>query len=68
VGEEELRAVAGAGGGGRALEQRERCWRGEEEELVAAAAVDAGGSGCGLRRPEDAGDRDAALCRRRVDG
>ena len=55
-----------ADGGGRSLEQRERCRRGEEEESVAAA--DAGGSGCGLRRREDAGDQDAVLCGRRVDG
>ena len=68
------REVAGgrggaAGGGGRALEPRERCWRGEEEEEESvAAAADAGGSGCGLWRREDAGDRDAASCGRRVDG
>ena len=70
-GEEELRAAAGTCVRGqrraRTRAERERCWRGEEEESVAAAA-DAGGSGCGLRRREDAGDQDAVLCGRRVDG
>ena len=46
---ERRRARACAGGGRRALEQRERCRRGEEEESVAVAA-DAGGSRCGVER------------------